>query len=119
MPFKGWWGGFFKDLGTAGGAMVLLSAVGGAFVHSYISIKWAAAAGTEPGDPKQELKTFGVMAIPALVYGVLHAMGKIPDNDAANIVGNMCGGILVWETANLAETLVTILEGEGGFASLT
>lgn len=97
----------------------MLSAIGGAFVHSYISNKWAAAAGMEPGDPKQELKTFAVMAVPTLAYGAAHAMGKIPDNDAANIIGNMCGGVLVWEAANLAETLVTILEGEGGFAGLT
>ena len=118
MPFKGWWGGFFKDLGSAGGAMVLLSAVGGAFVHSYISNKWAAEAGREPGDPKQELKTAAVMIVPTLAYGAAHAMGKIPDNDAANIIGNLCGGVLVWETANLAETLVTILEGDVELAEL-
>jgi len=99
--------------------MVLVSAVGGAFVHSYISNKWAASAGMEPGDPKQELKTTAVMGIPAMIYGLLHAWGKIPDNDAANIVGNMFGGVLVWEAANLAETLMTILEGEEGFAALT
>jgi len=119
MPFKGWWGGFFKDLGTAGGGMVILSAIGSAFVHSYISNKLAEKAGSEPGDPKQELMTFAVMAGPAMAYGVAYVMGKIPDNDAANIIGNMFGGVLVWEAANMGETLMTILEGEGGFAALT
>ena len=99
--------------------MVMLSAVGGAFVHSYISNKLAEKAGREPGDPKQELQTTAVMAIPAMVYGIAHATGKIPDNDAANIVGNMFGGVLVWEAANMGETLMTILEGEGGFPSIT
>jgi len=113
MPFKGWWGGFFRDLGTAGGATVIMSAIVSAFVHSYISNKIAESQGLEPGSTKPELYTAGAMGIPALAYGVASAMGKVPDTDATNIIGNMFGGMLVWESANLVETMITMLEGGG------
>ncbi len=111
MAHAGWWGGYFRDLGVGGGVQVALFAAGGAFLHTYLGGKIAAQLGKEVGDPMSELATTAIIVGPSLAFGALVMKDIIKDTDAANVFGNMFGGFLIWETANLVETIVTILEG--------
>lgn len=108
---SGYWGGYFQDLGIMGAVQVAIFASVGAFLHTFIGTKMAAQMGVEVGAPKAELATTAAIAGPSLVYGALVMKGIVKDTDASNVFGNMFGGFLIWETANLVETIVTLMEG--------
>lgn len=107
----GYWGGYFHDLGIMGAVQVAIFASVGAFLHTYLGSKIATQLGVEIGAPTAELATTAAIAGPSLAYGALVMKGVIKDTDAANVFGNMFGGFIVWETANLVETIVTLMEG--------
>lgn len=107
---RGYIGGFFEALGAGGVANVVAGALGYTFLHSYVSAKVAEWQEVPVGDPKAEMITFGGLIVPPVIWGVLRATGKLGDTDMYDMVGNFLGGGMVWESCNLVETIIGLLE---------
>jgi len=108
VGYIGRMGGFFSSLGWEGVGLTVVGGVLGGFAHGYISDRISRYL--MPGDEEPDLDTImkadaittAVLAVVSLLYGAYRAR-SLEENDMLDAVGNILGGILLYESGNALE----------------